>query len=372
MTRPSSTQIVLEFSATCRSNNCIRGLGNRSPIFIIDMKRVFILLWTTAALLTVVVAGSVTMTDDTKYRNDFIRLFPPHFLAPHSMIRIESRRFPIAGLTSEKLYLQDRVRGGLLIAGCDLIDTMHVEVQGSKGVEVTVDSPWFFLHSGYLAEIRRGNLSDWSAEVTFGELPGFTLMQPISKTTAILRTIDMKKRKSIFMRSDFPNAPKDILKTQVDGILCTDGFLQYCKEYNRLIYTYCYRNQFLSLDTMLNIQLIGKTIDTTNVAKISVAEVNGEIKMSKPPLVVNKSSCVDRKYLFVHSNLKARNESIDQFKNNSVVDVYNVLDGHYVFSFHIENIDGTKMQSFRVIKDVLVAIFPGQIVQYRLNPNYLP
>lgn len=335
------------------------------------MKRVLILLWITVALLTLVAIGSVVTNDNAKYHNDFVRIFPPHFLTLGSSLKIDGRRFSLSGLGNGKIYLQDRRHGGLLIAGGQFTDTTHIEVQGFKGCELTIDSPWFFLHSGQMAEIRRGNMSDWSADVTFNELPGFTLMQPISKTTVILRTVDMEKRKSIFVRSDFLDVSKDILKTQIDGILCTDGFLQYSKECHRLIYAYRYRNQFLSLDTMLNIQFAGKTIDTTTVAKISVAEIGGEIKMSKPPLIVNKGTCIDGKYLFVHSNLKARNESIDQAKNNSVVDIYDVLDGHYLYSFHVENIEGTKMQFFRVAKHVLVATFPEHIVQYDLNPNYL-
>jgi hypothetical protein len=334
------------------------------------MKRVFILCWLTAGLLTLIVIGSITTADKTKYHNDFIRMFPPHFVTGVSTLKVDKGRFSLAGLTGTKIYLRDRSRSGLLVAGDDMSDTIRQSIPIPTNFEILVDSPWFFLSSGSVPAIKRGNISNWSVEAAFSELPGFTLMQPISRATAILRTIDMEKRKSIFIRSDSPNSPKDILKKQVDGILCTDGFLGYSKEYHQLVYIYRYRNQFLCLDTMLNVQLIGKTIDTTTVSKISVDEINGELKMSKPPLVVNKGSCVTGKYLFIHSNLTARNESIDQSKHNSVIDVYNILDGHYIYSFYIEDLEGTKMRSFKVKEHTLVALFPGYVVRYNLNPQY--
>ncbi|MEJ0031507.1 MAG: hypothetical protein WDO15_14545 [Bacteroidota bacterium] len=94
--------------------------------------------------------------------------------------------------------------------------------------------------------------------------------------------------------------------------------------------------------------------------------------MSKPPLVVNKGTGIDGKYLYVHSNLTARNESVDYAKNNSVIDIYNILDGHYVCSFYIENINGTRLQSFKVKNHVLIAVFPEYIARYDLNREHLP
>jgi hypothetical protein len=211
-------------------------------------------------------------------------------------------------------------------------------------------------------------------EINFDSLyhdhPEITAVQHISSNSAILRKIDINKRENVLLKSR--GGQRYVLKKQIDGLLCTDGYLQYSKQHYQLVYTYRYRNQFICLDTNLNVVRISKTIDTTSVAKISVAETGGKITMSKPPLVVNKGTCVDGKYLFVRSNLAAKNESPAEFKNRSVIDVYNILDGSYRFSFYIENHDSKRLQNFKVNGTVLVATFSDAMVQYDLPSQYLP
>ncbi|MEI9917333.1 MAG: hypothetical protein WDO14_00855 [Bacteroidota bacterium] len=334
------------------------------------MKRIIILSGISAALLILIIGGSIIAIDKTKYNNDFVRVFPPHFTNIVSVQKTKHGRFSIAGFANNKVYLHDRINQFLTIVGSN--DTIHASVRIPKGFEIVIDSPYYSLFNGYIPEIRRGKIANWSIDTVLNSLPGFTLMQPISKSTSILRSIDLQQRKSIFLRSDLPKSPKDLLKKQVDGILCTDGFLGYSKEHNGLVYVYRYRNQFLCMDTTLSVLLTGKTIDTTSVAKIAVSEFDGEIKMSKPPLVVNKEISVDGKYLFVHSNLITKNESIDKAESNSVIDIYSILDGHYVCSFYVENSNGAKMKSFKVNRRILVAVFPGEIIRYDLNRQYLP
>jgi hypothetical protein len=337
------------------------------------MKRISILFLIATIMLTVVFVGSFATIDKTKYDNDFVRIFPSHFMRFVSSLKIENGSLSVSGFANNKIYVHNRSNHGSLMAiDAQLAQAQPVPVEVQQSFAIAIDSPDFFLYNGYIPVVRRGNLSDWCVDATLNHLPSFTLIQPISSSVAILRTIDLKKRKSVFVRSDFPGSPKDILSKQVDGILCTDGFLLYSKEYHRLVYTYRYRNQFLCLDTMLVLQMTGRTIDTTSIAKISVKEIEGEIKMSKPPLIVNKGTCLSGKYLFVHSNLIARNESVDRSKNSSVIDVYDILNGRYMFSFYVENFDGKKMLSFKVYKHMLIATFPERVARYDLNQKYFP
>ncbi len=170
----------------------------------------------------------------------------------------------------------------------------------------------------------------------------------------------------------YPGSASYTLKKQVDGLLCTDGHLLYSPDLKEIIYIFRYRNQFICLDTNLHVVRTGKTIDTTSVAKISVAELDGKITMSKPPLMVNRSACVDGKYLFTYSNLMAKNESTDTFKKVSAVDVYNLVDGSYRFSLYVDTYNGKKMRQFKVRNSVLVALFSDAVVRYNIPSKYLP
>jgi hypothetical protein len=249
----------------------------------------------------------------------------------------------------------------------DLLDACSVHLDNPLGYKLIIDSPNFFIQSGTTSHLQQGTTSKWVIDTTLESLPPFTAVQPINTSTAVLRIIDMAKRKNVFIKTNSRDKVEDVLRTQVDGILCTDGYLQYSSETATLVYTYRYRNEFICLDTNLNILRIGKTIDTISTARISVAELNGNITMSKPPFNVNKGTCVSGEFLFVHSNLVARNESPNEVDDRSVIDVYNIRNATYLYSFYIYDHTNVKMQGFKVKNSILIAVFPNYIVRYDLT-----
>lgn len=199
---------------------------------------------------------------------------------------------------------------------------------------------------------------------------GYVAVEHISNNSAVLQTMNFAARENALTKSNGPQ--KYVLKRQIDGLLCTDGVLDYSSDLAVVVYTYRYRNQYVCLDTNLNVVRFGKTIDTTSVAKISVSETKGKITMAKPPLMVNRGTFVYGKYLFVHSNLMARNESIDIFKNNSVVDVYDLSDASYRYSFYIEHHNELKMRQFKVVGHIFIAMFNDVFIRYEIPLQYLP
>jgi hypothetical protein len=252
-----------------------------------------------------------------------------------------------------------------------MLDTCLVDIKQPGGGQIIVDSSYFFIQNGMSAGLQSGETATWEVDTVFPNLPEFISAQPISKTSAIIELLDMSRRKKVFTKTFAPGIRKDVLQKQVDGIFCTDGFLQYSKSEGILVYTYRYRNQFICMDTSLNIVKLGKTIDTTSVAKIEVSETGGNITMSKPPFVVNKGTCVDARLLFVNSNLVAQNESEEIAKNRSVIDVYDISDGSYRYSFYIYDQAEGKMQSFKVKDSTLIAVFRNSLVRYNLATKYL-
>jgi hypothetical protein len=334
------------------------------------MKRVVILLLVLTLSSGIVFLGAFILSDRSKYENSFVRIVPPHAADMIASMALQKGRYSLAGVSGDLIYLRDKtLRGGLLAIDLALTDTFRVEMKIARNEEMDIDSPYFFLQDGSF--IKRGNVNSWSVDTTFRDLPPFTAMQPISKNAVVIRTIDLNKRKNLLRRSDKSNETYDVLEKQVDGIFCTDGHFSYSKENHLVIYTYLYRNQFMVLDTNLNVRLKGKTIDTTSIAKISVVETHGKITMSKPPLVVNKGTCADGKYLYINSNLVAKNESGAQSKDRSVIDVYDITDRSYRFSFYIDDLNETKMQRFLVTRNMIIATFPSYIARYDIPKEYI-
>lgn len=316
---------------------------------------------------SIVLVGSLLTFDKSKYDNDFVRLFPPHAADVRTTYQIPSGSNLIA-LTSEAVILQNRY--GLVRVDIHSGDTTRIQLKIPFGAEVLIDSPYFFIHQGSLGEIRRGPIKKWQTDTIISFPHGFTGLQSISGNRLILRTMDISERKNYL--SNLERTTTFTLKKQVDGLLCTDGILLYSDELNWLVYIFRYRNQFICLDANLDIVRLGNTIDTTSVAKISVAEVGGNITMSKPPLAVNTNARVSGKYLFVQSNLMAKNESQEDIKERTVIDVYNLFDSSYAFSFYVQDESGSSMESFIVNDLTLAAVFKNTLVLYDLPSKYLP
>jgi hypothetical protein len=361
----SQPSVAAQLFVTIRSSQ--RGIGQPIPQLIF-MKKITIMLAVAILSASAVFIFAFITADRSKFNNNFVRVFPPHAADLASFLKTEPDRFFLSGLSKEYVFLRDKY--GILRLNLKLNDSVRTDLELQNGSDVLVDSPYFFIRNESTISFEYGCLDNWKVERTFPNLPGFTAIRPISLSTAVLRSNDFAKRENFLMKSH--GTKKFVLQKQVDGILCTDGLLDYSPALSTIVYTYRYRNQFICLDTNLNVLRFGKTIDTTSVAKIGVADTGDKVTLSKPPLMVNRSTSIDGKFLFVHSNLMARNEFPDQFQRRSVIDVYDLTDASYLFSFYIENYHGLRMQKFVVRNSILVAIFKDAVSLYYLQLKYLP
>ncbi|RQO79076.1 hypothetical protein DBR40_04980 [Pedobacter sp. KBW01] len=169
---------------------------------------------------------------------------------------------------------------------------------------------------------------------------------------------------------------KYVLPKQVDGIFCTDGWLQYDFKRANLYYLYAYRGEFLILDTNLHKIKIIKTIDTIRTAKINLGVEdlkleNGrqaiQTKQIKPPNIVNRGFCVNDGLIYILSNIKADNETAKDFYQNQPIDVYSISSKQYVHSFYIPKFKGLKPKQIEVIGNTLVAIYENYLITFILT-----
>jgi hypothetical protein len=313
-------------------------------------------------------------------KNGFIRLIPPHVLTPLNTKDIGFNSFYIVGATTKKIYLGNTMAPSkLLITDFALKDTQIATLtfpgnptilQGAN--LVWVDSPFIYLMEGRVPLLMRGSLS---SRVIDQVKPSTYFMQalPVSPSSFVIRTYDRVQRQSVLARTtlDMPTAKEGShpLERQGDGIFSTDGMLNVDRISGRIIYMYFYRNQLPCFDTALNLLYTGRTIDTVTQAQLSVATlgVDSSTTLSAPPHFVNYFSCIAGNLLFVHSALKANNETESQFEQASAIDVYSISNGRYRFSFYISKYLGKKMKSFRIFGNKLFAIYDHYIVVYLVN-----
>lgn len=318
-------------------------------------------------IVTIMLGAAVEITKTNHTRNAFVRLLPPHACDFEKAIILDSKSYSIAGIDAQHVYLQNRQLGKVIGARILTGDT-NTLVKGKP-----VAQREFKVIDQKINRINHslGEVVRWDFDTTSTCAPPFTAFTPSGKGGAVFRVIDPKLNKNVLVKTSFHNTSSftrdDILERQIDGIFCTDGILATSSSINRIVYVYYYRNEFICMDTSLNVIYKGKTIDTTTVAKIKIAKTKDRVTMGAPPLLVNRKMAVDGKYLFVNSTLIARNEQPEKTKDQSVIDVYDLLDGTYRMSFCIPKYKNHKMEEFAVNDDAVFAIHDDVLVKYVLR-----
>jgi hypothetical protein len=313
-----------------------------------------------------------------------VRLLPPHPIKFEKAVDVKYSSYYIAGVATNHVYLGNFAAPlHLLDLGMVAADTQHVrltiddpELFKFKTIKVRVDSPHFYITDGVRPALLKGQTAAWRARRYMYDSAYFTDAVPISAGSFAIRSISSATHSNILSKESkaaphVQEAPGVLVK-QVDGLFCTDGMMHFNRELNMVVYLYHYRNQFLCMDTSLNLLYAGKTIDTVSRAQIKVAAIssNHVVTLASPPLMVNKKSSASGNYLFVNSGLQAKNEDAETFNQASVIDVYALRDGVYQFSFYLYDFNDEKLQGFKVSGDKLVALFGHYVVVYSLVGKY--
>jgi hypothetical protein len=209
-------------------------------------------------------------------------------------------------------------------------------------------------------------------KATLYNFPGvlFTKAVKISEGNYIFRAFE--KADQIFAKGN-PSSGSfekevNISEKNKDAGISTDGMLHYDKTNNGVVYVYYHSNEFLYMDTNLNLLYKGHTIDTLSQSKVKTAELKGNLITSKTPKrFSNATNAVANGFLYNRSRLVADNESQEEFKQNASIDVYNLATGQYIGSFRIPDTNGEKLYKFRVNGNRLYVLYKKYIASYQLN-----
>ncbi len=337
-----------------------------------------------------VVAMLFALSKDIRQQpGSFLREFPPFPALEAEALNLKYNSYYIAGGTSHHVYIANySAPSHLIVANSDFTDTLHVKLnvrgisdQKTWAIQVKVDSPYYYVIDGTVPFIYKGNVHNWKADINLNSSTYFMDIVPLTEEIFFIRSLGGHQPENILGKlkafSPYSEMKQGILQKQVDGVFCTDGMMHYDKMKNRLLYLHRYRNEYIVMDTSLNILQRQHTIDTITHAKIEVS-AGGSSKdffysseISSPKRTVNKRSCVWSGFLFVHSMLLARNEPYRAHDSSSVIDVYDFETGEYKFSFYIYDYSGKeKLRDFKVFDNRLYALFDEHIQIWNLSPKY--
>ncbi|MFC6095462.1 DoxX family protein [Flavobacterium qiangtangense] len=310
------------------------------------------------------------------YENRFERRYPHPAVSEIAREPLPHNSYYVAGFSKSRVYLGN-VTAPLHVISCSykLKDFESYEIKldtagmSFSTAQVRVQDDKFYLYNGTVPYVFDGSVRDWLAVRSEGNPKRFTLAEIMGKEMAVRTFSESGEHILGVQRLSSEAAPRyneAMLHKQADGIFDTDGVL--LSGDGKFVYLYYYRNEFLVSDASLKIALRGNTIDTTSRAQVTIAETwQGLRQMGQAPLLVNRRAALEGSYLFVNSQLPGKGDFGKLWKQASIIDVYDIRDGSYRFSFPLYDIDGQKLESFRIIRNHIFLINEKWIVRYDLE-----
>jgi hypothetical protein len=314
-------------------------------------------------------------------KNGFTRIYKkneaPSLIAKKILSKEISR---ICGISNSSIFLAGTNPKAILILNKNLVDedTIFIEMPFTPDKIVpntlVVDTPMLYLHLNNLKTIIYGrfpsdkmNLRKLNKELTI-----FSKSVQISPSTIITRSFSQQRQTQIFSKINIETGEiikeGQIIETEYQDPwgLQSDGMLTYDKSSKRLIYLQYFTNNFTCFDTNLNVLYKSHTIDTNYVSKIKVGKEfdrDGKVKItpSEARFTVNDFSFSGNNFLFVVSALCADNETLKEFNQTDVIDIYSIQNGKYICSFHIPRVERKSLESAYIDNYTLLVLTNSEI-----------
>lgn len=313
-----------------------------------------------------------------KKENNFTRRFHHHLITEDIRVDLAYNSYYFAGYDNQNIYLGNSTTP-LIITKLDYDlknrETQKIKINPSKyqfrNLQLNVVPPHFYLSDGSVPVIYKGNLNHQQSSKIFETKAYFNQSVIIDSTQIAFRAKNTISDIHILGKEDLNMTPNlklnnDILAKRSDGVFASDGQLIYNSWLKKIIYLHYYRNQILLINNNLVLDSEMKTIDTISDAAVNTKVLSdGTKKFSKPPFQVNLYASTHKNILFVNSNLRGRHENVDQWKNSSVVDYYNIKDHSYLGSFYIPKDGQQNIKQFIATDKYLYVLKGKEIFRYR-------
>lgn len=337
-------------------------------------KYIFSLLVFISAIVIVILY--IYSNRNANVKNGFIRTFSREHVILKEKIALENEIYSIAGVTGDSIALYNYRKPYEWINIIDGHKKNKVNILPFMGKEkfdgmntLTFDEDCSFLLSGMTATVYKVCSDQKVKSSRLDSIPFYQSIQIGSNSFAFISKI---KYKGLFRRklkkSNWQGKELSgyLPEKQFDGYFCTDGQFRYYKNSRLLVYMYYYRGHFTCLDTNLNVVYQAKTIDTVKYAKIHLKHVKNMVIHATPPNIVNKRFCMTNEKVYIQSNLKADNQNGTEFNDTETIDVYNLRDGKYSFSFCLPKVEKLKLTEFSIYKNTLIALYKNNLAIYNI------
>jgi uncharacterized membrane protein YphA (DoxX/SURF4 family) len=337
------------------------------------------------AILSIsLIAGLFNLSENIiHHHNTFIRRFPHFPAVVGKEIDLKYDSYYFAGSNEGKIYLGNYTAPLQILEIDSKLNNKivhRIKLDRMKlpftAIQIKIQTPYFYVVDGNIPCVFKGQISDWKAYYSMRGESYFSHFQPTDSINIVIRAILKKTKTNTLGIQNLRDTTllkfePSLIQKQIDGVFDTEGLLHFDKNNNRIVYVYIHRNQFIVTNSKLKLQYRATTIDTTTKAKLKVVTISnsGETKLAAPPLIVNKTSAVNNNLLFINSNLPGKYESLIMWEKASIIDLYNLNNHSYLFSFYIYNNENKKLKSFYVDNSYLYALIGNKLISYKLRKS---
>lgn len=348
-------------------------------------KHILFLIILTLSGIGLVTALFVLSEEQIHRNNSFIRRYPQHPVTREKSFDLKFNSYYLAGVTKDSIYLGNFTAPlHLLSIDKHLTDTSHhkltLERMGQfefKSVRIQVREPYFYLSDGTVPVIYRGKIGKWQARLLMKNNAFFSTMVPVNESHFSIRARSSSTNQNELglIRTGNPvevTLNPELLEKQLDGIFDVDGFLLFSEAFQRVIYVYRYRNQFLVANEQLELIFRGKTIDTVSKVQLDIAEIasKNQRKIGSNSLHVNLQATTAGKYLFTQSGRLGKFEDEKLLKQASIIDVYDLDKKTYALSFYLYHFQRQNMREFFIHDKRLYSLNGRYLVSHQMKPKY--
>lgn len=342
------------------------------------------LLPATIVLSAALVIGLYIISEEQVHRNNgFVRRYPHHPATMLKGMKIPYNSYYIAGYRDGRFYLGNLTAPSHVLS----IDTMllhtnshKITIEQTKGAlfvapRLYVTPDHFYIADGSTSVIYKGDVNNWKAEKIWEGTQDYLQFRPLSGDRFLVSGIDEKTNTMalglITGKGGLSYFPSVLPKTG-DGIFENDGVLLSNPSDEKALYVYYYKNRYVSVSDDLTNVIISKTIDTLASSSITIAKedhgtrhtIGGHAEM------LQVQAATSGHYLFVKSRRLGKFEDAEMLQEASIIDVYDVAQNTYEFSFYLYNYENEAIKTFEVHGDLLIGLSENHLVLYRLNDYY--
>jgi uncharacterized membrane protein YphA (DoxX/SURF4 family) len=338
------------------------------------------------ATLAIFGVGTVTLlfafSEKKMHRNNaFIRRYPHQVAYKTNKKDLKYNSYYFAGMTEDSLYLGNITAPNHFLAINKVTqDTLHRRLHFVdtnffiRDLKTIITDSIFYTYDGTVPILFKGNTKKLLATERYGNGYQFLRAINMAKDSFAIRVFDNVSTKNVLGRlivKDSLNSKlfPTLLKANSDPFFDTDGLLLYNQQLQKVIYVYFYRNEFVVANHDFSFEYIGKTIDTISNSQLDVHNITSKHhkKMGKNPIFVNLRAATYGNYLYIQSDRLGKFEPDEVINSAFIIDVYNLMDNTYAFSFYLYHQGENKLNEFLVADNRLFALINNYLIIYKLE-----